>query len=1551
MRIFHLTQADKSGHARRFSGMASLAWLLVLAFLLFSPGMAAADEPDDPDWATAISLDYVAVVGADGWNDQDWFQYTPSADEDVRFEWNNTNKTSDLVVLYYTYETILWWTIKTTHNVVSGSTSVDATVALDAGETYYVGVIHDHGNSRGNLRITRPVTVCYEDADGDGFGNPSVSFTSMTGCAAGYVPADVNGDGAPDFDCNDDISDINAAAINPAAAEVCDGIDNNCNGITDEGCTVWYKDGDNDGYGDESNTSVAAVCPASYVGPPVGDVNGDGRPDFDCNDDNAAINPAAEEVCGDGIDNNCDLVTDEVFEMYYYDEDDDGYGTTDGATAFNSCGTVPDGWVAVAGDCDDTNPAINPGAVEVCDGLDNDCDGDIDEGLAVITYYQDMDGDGYGNPDSYINACAPPENYVTGNTDCDDNNAFIHPGAFDPCDTDADENCSGDNSDCSDEPVVCANLSSVPLETQVESAKPLVVFLIDDSGSMAWDLLCAGETDGKFNGQTSYSKTASYWKTQWAGFNGVYYDPDVDYTPWADSSVNTYTDASTSGFTSEFKYFYVPGPDVSVKWAHYYVMSNNGTPYLVNITSSGVDYYEVVQGSGGVIDDLNITVTPPADVTIDRTVADELQNIANWYEYYRTRQNTAKAAIGKVINSAGNMLIGLHTLHGWNSITLNADGEIRDVDAVESGVPVRKTILTYLYKVGASSGTPLRLALKEVGDFYDQEGASSPFSSDATGGACQQAFAVVMTDGYYNDTSQDPGVDNADSGNSADDPYVSGFDGGIYGDGYSDTLADIAMYYYEKDLNDTLANVVPTNDIDTATHQHMVSYTISFGLDGLYNHLPIYANCGRGGACPAWADPHVTSSDAQYNEEKIDDLWHAAVNGRGSFMEAKNAQQLAHTLTAMMQEVTQRRGSGASVAVNTQTLEENTRLFQGSYNSAGWTGELAAYAVDSETGAVGDKVWSAADQLKGPGFDWAGRKVFTTNDSTNSGVAFTQAGLSAAQLNELGGTAVEQQSVINYIRGDISNASFRSRVSTLLGDIVHSAPVHVGDYVYVGANDGMMHVFDAATGAEVLAYIPSFVYYYDHLRNLTDPDYNHHYFVDSTPYVSKDGLLIGGLGRGGKGYYALDVSDLDNFDPAYDVLWEWPTKTTATAFTNNMGYSYSVPFVVESENHGRVMVFGNGYDSPNASAVLFVIGLNDDNSTSFVKPIDTGYGNPSTACNGLSTPLLVDTDYDGKLNFVYAGDLQGNLWKFDLQGDMSTWGVAYTDGSGNDVPLFQARDAFGHRQPITTTPGIMRHCRSDREGYILVFGTGSFMSTQDFGDTSVQTIYGIWDWTDAWADADGTLTASDLAKFNYGAFLSPASGVRLLSGVESSPLLTNPDVDLTLLAQTEVANYGSWRSTSANKATWFAPDKWIEAYDEGADYEGGLHVGWYFDLPLEGERVIADATIRSGLAIIVSVDPSPSPCETGGNSWLTILNACDGSVPPEPALDTNDDGVINDDDMIDDLVINRGELDDIYYKPVILPGMDGTDLMYFDAEDPTAIQGEATGMVYWRFVN
>ncbi|MGB0639521.1 MAG: putative metal-binding motif-containing protein [Myxococcota bacterium] len=348
----------------------------------------------------------------------------------------------------------------------------------------------------------------YRDADGDTFGNDDVAEISCDEIA-GYV--------LTSGDCDD--AD---ARINPDGTETCNSADDDCDGSIDEDFELetYYRDVDGDEYGDSTDTVVHCERPSGYV--TVGD---------DCDDDEYWANPGLSELC-DEIDNDCDGEIDEesVYVDFYPDADSDGYGDASG-DPINAC-APPSGYVVDATDCDDGDATVSPGMIESCNGVDDDCDGELDEGLELVTFYLDEDGDGYGIEDSTVDACSTPAGYADVDTDCDDENPTTYPGAYEMCDEE-DDDCNGEiDDDCGDSPILGAYGTAV---------------CDDEDGNI--------EEEGDYI-RVNYNPDGTWMNTDAAGFEigdgEEYYEACYPGSPWQVVSIEWESGDASHSFTGNY---------------------------------------------------------------------------------------------------------------------------------------------------------------------------------------------------------------------------------------------------------------------------------------------------------------------------------------------------------------------------------------------------------------------------------------------------------------------------------------------------------------------------------------------------------------------------------------------------------------------------------------------------------------------------------------------------------------------------------------------------------------------------------------------------------------------------------------------------------------------------------------------------------------------------------------------------------------------------------------------------------------------------------------
>jgi type IV pilus assembly protein PilY1 len=857
------------------------------------------------------------------------------------------------------------------------------------------------------------------------------------------------------------------------------------------------------------------------------------------------------------------------------------------------------------------------------------------------------------------------------------------------------------------------------------------------------------------------------------------------------------------------------------------------------------------------------------------------QNFANWYAYYRTKNLAAKAAISRAFKDLpGNVRLG------WGRINNNSTNGIDGVtvNRLERGVrpysSVKQNFYQWLFGIRPSGETPLRMTLEQVGKYFDRSAggnlgpwADDPATGEGTSGlACRKSFTILMTDGEWNELDSDVTVGNEDNVSSFSTPPKPDGTHEIWStapfkDSYSKTLGDIAWKYWARDLapgNDN--NRVVGTQRDPAWWQHMTTFTIGFGVKGTMDKATAFDHADNY-QTNTW--PNVTTDHG-----KIDDLLHAAVNGHGDNFMASNAQEFVDSLEAIFSQVAVSIDAIAPVAASSTTLRSDSKLFQATFNGKDWSGDLQAYALDSAGNVASTPQWSASLPVHDS------RSLFTWRPDTQQGAPFSWSGLSAAQQGILG-----SQAMLDYLRGAPANVTpngLKYRHRAPLGDIINSAPLFVdkatnfgygtssfisstdraayqnrrtnatrSNMVYVGANDGMLHAFDADVGAERFAYVPNGVF--ANLPALANPNYAHRYYVDGSPaagdvlFPSGDWhtVLVGSTGAGGKSYFALDVENPDSFN-ATSVLWEIDDNTPGF---KNLGVTLGQATLTLANDGNWVAIFANGYNSGddgsgNAErAQLFIVSAK---TGALLKRIDTGAGSE----NGLSTPLVIDIDQNGTADYVYAGDIRGNLWKFDISGnDSSAWKVAL---SGQ--PLLVAKDSSGWEQPITAKPQAGRH----PNGVMIYVGTGKFLETSDHADKSIQTLYGV-------LDNDS------------------------LSGTQRSDLVAQT------ITEDDTEQY---RFVSSNPV----------------NYTGGsAKHGFYIDLvptgkSANGERLIAAPVVWSDRVIFNTLIPSGTggnACVGGGvDGWLLEVDPFSGSRTAESVFDINGDGLFNSGDFVDGKVVS-----------------------------------------------
>lgn len=1012
-----------------------------------------------------------------------------------------------------------------------------------------------------------------------------------------------------------------------------------------------------------------------------------------------------------------------------------------------------------------------------------------------------------------------------------------------------------------------------PLNTQ-KPIPPNILFIMDDSGSMAWQHMPGTNANwdnpsSPHTGLPYRGSVANDIRLRAANINTQWYNPRLNYIPWVNhdgsswgdinpraapfdaagivntgtrdlgqtswpTTTLTTTGTGTTGDTWRFQGFYVLNTGATA--------TNNANYKRYEFRRNGAAWEgrEVtLNSSGAVVTTTNRTsFTWPGGVT--RTVAEEVQNYANWFSYYRLRNTMAKAAASRVFSQLDeNNRVGYNTIWGDRLPYRIPVGTDNGLFRGEN----KKKWFENLFKTKATDGTPLRRSLDQAGQYFSEKGSTGPYGPESGSAqlSCRQNFTIMTTDGYWNSHEATTAAANSNV-DGTDGDTITGI-GGIsykyvastpFRDTHSKTLADVAMYYWKNDLRPDLKNDVPTTATNPAFWQHMRTFGVSIGLRGTLDpaaDLPALVAGSK-----SWPTP---GNDKQ---ENIDDLWHAAVNSRGDFLVATDPDEFSAALTDSLAKISSEARSAASGATSSSKLEEGTMAFFTEYAPGAWSGEIKASEINPTDGKFKPgSGWSASSKLPAP----AARKIFFNDGSTQK--AFLFENLSTTQKS-----ALVSADHVDYLRGDrskektLTNPSgiFRERASAL-PDFVNSQLVHVGApnarlylgasftgaasyksfaagsrraQIYVGGNGGMLHAFDAKTGAETYAFVPSSVINED-LRSLTDPDYVHRYFVDGELTVADvyDGgwktILVGSLGRGGRALFALDVTNPDGVK----FLWE-KTSSEVPSLGNNLGK----PIIAQvADNKWRVLV-GNGPNGSGDEAQLIML----DVMSGAITTVSTG----ATGNNGLSAVRGWDSNADGFADTAYAGDLNGNVWRFS---DLA--------GSPSATRLFAAKDGGGNAQPIMASP-VPAINMSTGEQWVFV-GTGRYLNEADTKNTSVQTWYGLID---------------------------AGESIGSRSSLVQRRILSSGDID----------------------------EREVKTIETGSAADLVDKNGWYIDFVSsgvgEGERMISPnffyGTVLFGLTLTPEVTDA---CNPTGRGMLWGINPFTGARASRPIFDVDGDGMFD----------------------------------------------------------
>ena len=823
--------------------------------------------------------------------------------------------------------------------------------------------------------------------------------------------------------------------------------------------------------------------------------------------------------------------------------------------------------------------------------------------------------------------------------------------------------------------------------------------------------------------------------TRSPSYNTLYYDTQRTYTPWAPAYVGgasrTYANANPSAAqshpalgstamnltanlfstTTDWRFTFTPGMTIPAGATS---LTCNGTVPTVGASGvkltttnkfcrAAVSYYLptfwnretcTVNGSTCVATWDGFTlkryeIKSGNSFPSNRSYADEIQNFANWFSYHRKRRMMLAGAMGKVLENLSGLRLGVVNFNARTAPTMY------DADA-GSSANNRLAVSGIFYVAEGNQSTPTHATMAYIRDQFDTNTSIIQY-------ACQRNASFVITDGFANDSASAPPA-YSQSTYGAGAPYQTTT---------ASSLADKALSYFTNRLRATGASPLPAGRVplgrsgvanpDTNPNLHLQTYALTLGM--------------KGTVWPSAVDPFVSAPSwpvpVANTATMIDDLWHATINGRGQMYLASDSAATSAGIAAGLSDIIDQIGAQSSLAVSSINLERgDARVYLGTYNPAGWTGNLTANAISASTGEISSTTsWNADALLRARA--WSGRVV--ASQIGNSGVAFTAANVGAA-VNP-GGVWGSNAAVVDYLRGSRAGegVGFRSRVS-LMAAVINAEPVVSRDdkMIFLASGEGMLHAFDADTGAEHWAYVPPQAL--ANLGQISSRDYAFRTKLDATPAWGKlagngKRVLVGALGGAARGYYALDVSSPRNKTEdqlASAAMWQFPAVGDATNLSK-MGYSFGRPVIAKTSTQGDVVLVTSGYD--NAQVIgdgkgrLWMLNANTGVVLrQFVTP------DGSNAAEAGLTHVSAYRETDGTVRHVYGGDLLGNLWRFDLD-------------TGVTLKLAVLKDAAGNLQPITSAPELVT--LADQR--IVLLGTGRLLDITDFGNSRTQSFYAITD--------------------------------------------------------------------------------------------------------------------------------------------------------------------------------------------------------------------------------